>query len=195
MASTKRRKDHVYRMVASPMGNLKLVASTDGLAAILWDNEDPRRVRLNIVVRDDNHPILLEAARQLQEYFDGRRKAFNLKLDVAGSEFQKTVWRALLTIPFGETRSYAEIAKQIGRPDAVRAVGAANGKNPIAIVMPCHRLLGSRGELAGFAGGLEAKARLLDLEGSRAEFTRRGRAVPPHAHPTAPHRSGGGRRG
>jgi len=104
------------------------------------------------------------AERQLAEYFSGRRKAFDLRLDFAGTEFQKKVWRALLTIPFGETRSYGEIAKQIGSPKAVRAVGAANGRNPISIVAPCHRVIGSTGKLTGFAGGLDTKAFLLDLE-------------------------------
>src|SRR5882672_4080432 len=134
------RKDYFFKMVGSPVGGLKLVASNEGLAAILWENDDPRRVRLNIVAKDDNHPILLEAERQLEEYFSGRRKTFDLTLDFAGTEFQNKVWQALLTIPFGETRSYGQIAQQIGRPDAVRAVGAANGKNPISIIAPCHRV-------------------------------------------------------
>jgi len=161
------RKDHVFKVVASPVGLLTLVASSDGLAAILWENDDPRRVRLNLVARDEDHPILLQAERQLEEYFSGRRKAFDLKLDFAGTEFQKKVWRALLTIPFGETRSYAQIARQIGSPKAVRAVGAANGRNPVSIVAPCHRVVGSTGKLTGFAGGLETKAHLLGLEGAR----------------------------
>jgi methylated-DNA-[protein]-cysteine S-methyltransferase len=157
-------KDYVFKMADSPVGALKLVASTDGLAAILWENDDPRRVRLNIVEQDDDHPVLLKAERQLAEYFRGQRKAFDLPLDFSGTEFQKEVWAALLTIPFGETRSYAQIARQIGRPSAVRAVGAANGRNPISIVAPCHRVIGSTGALTGFAGGLEVKARLLGLE-------------------------------
>ena len=123
-------------------------------------------MRLNLVRSDHRNPILVETERQLAEYFSGRRKIFNLKLDFAGTEFQKKVWRALLTIPFGETRTYAQIARQIGRPDAVRAVGAANGKNPISIVTPCHRVIGSNGKLTGFAGGLDAKAFLLRLEGA-----------------------------
>jgi len=158
------RKDYFFKMVRSPVGVLKLVASNEGLAAILWENDNPRRVRLNIVAKDDNHPVLLETERQLAEYFSGRRTAFDLKLDFAGTEFQKNVWQALLTIPFGETRSYAQVAKQIGSPNAVRAVGAANGKNPISIVTPCHRVIGSNGKLTGFAGGLVTKAHLLDLE-------------------------------
>jgi methylated-DNA-[protein]-cysteine S-methyltransferase len=163
------QKDHVFKTVRSPVGDLKLVASSAGLAAILWQNDDPKRVRLNIVVRDDRHPVLVETERQLAEYFSGRRKAFDLTLDFAGTDFQKKVWRALLTIPFGETRSYGEIARQIGSPKAVRAVGAANGKNPISIVAPCHRVIGSSGELTGFAGGLDTKAYLLRLEGALAK--------------------------
>jgi methylated-DNA-[protein]-cysteine S-methyltransferase len=167
------RKDYVYKIVPSPVGALKLVASNDGLAAILWENDRPGRVRLNIVGEDASHPILLETERQLKDYFAGRRKAFELKLDFAGTEFQKKVWAALLTIPFGETRSYAQIANQIGAPKAVRAVGAANGRNPISIIAPCHRVIGSGGELTGFAGGLEVKAHLLGLEGAPAKPLRK----------------------
>jgi methylated-DNA-[protein]-cysteine S-methyltransferase len=109
--------------------------------------------------------VLLETEQQLNDYFAGTRKSFALKLDFNGTEFQKKVWAALLTIPFGETRSYGQIAKQIKKPKAVRAVGAANGRNPISIIAPCHRVIGSTGKLTGFAGGLEAKALLLALEG------------------------------
>ena len=109
--------------------------------------------------------MLLETERQLNDYFSGKRTSFSLKLDFKGTEFQKKVWAALLTIPFGETRSYGQIAKQIRKPKAVRAVGAANGRNPIPIIAPCHRVIGSTGKLIGSAGGLEAKALLLALEG------------------------------
>lgn len=155
---------YVYKTTPSPVGELKLVASDNGLAAILWENDDPLRVRLNAPQRDDHHPILCETERQLQAYFAGNLKSFSLKLDFNGTGFQKKVWAALLTIPFGETRSYAQIARQIGSPNAVRAVGAANGKNPISIIAPCHRVIGSNGKLTGFAGGLAAKACLLGLE-------------------------------
>jgi methylated-DNA-[protein]-cysteine S-methyltransferase len=160
-------KDHVFKKYRSPVGRLKLVASIDGLAAILWENEDPRRFWLNIVAKDERHPVLLQAERQLEEYFSGKRKGFDLKLDVSGTKFQKKVWQALLTPPFGETRSYGQIAKQISRPKAVRAVGPANGRNPISIVAPCHRVISSTGELTGFAGCLDARARLLGLEGAK----------------------------
>src|SRR5580704_14350933 len=162
-------KHHVSKTIRSPVGELKLVASAAGLAAILWENDDPARVRRNIVAEDERNPILVETGRQLAAYFAGRRTTFDLPLDFAGTEFQQRVWRSLLTIPFGETRTYAQIARQIGRPKAVRAVGAANGKNPISIVAPCHRVIGSNGALTGFAGGIAAKAWLLRLEGARAE--------------------------
>lgn len=100
----------------------------------------------------------------MKEYFAGTRNQFELELDFAGTDFQKQVWQALLTIPFGETRSYSQIAEQIGNPKAVRAVGAANGRNPISIIAPCHRVVGASGGLTGFAGGLEAKQYLLTLE-------------------------------
>jgi methylated-DNA-[protein]-cysteine S-methyltransferase len=151
----------------SPVGRLTLVATDDGIAAILWENDRPNRVRLNIDGEDNQHPRLLEAERQLKQYFAGERREFDVPLDVTGTAFQRRVWTALMTIPFGETRSYKDIATQIGSPDAVRAVGAANGRNPVSIITPCHRVIGVTGQLTGFAGGLDAKARLLDLEGPR----------------------------
>jgi methylated-DNA-[protein]-cysteine S-methyltransferase len=158
------QKRCVYKVIDSPVGKLKLVATDEGLAGILWEKDRPGRVRLNIEAEDDRHPMLLETERQLAEYFAGQRKEFDVPLDFAGTDFQRKVWNALLTIPFGETRSYAEIARQIGRPAAARAVGAANGRNPVSIVAPCHRVIGSTGTLTGFAGGLDVKARLLALE-------------------------------
>ena len=156
-----------FKTMPSPVGELTLVGSDKGLAAILWENDRPDRVRLGALVEDRNHPVLQETERQLQEYFAGKRRAFSLPLDFSGTEFQQKVWQALLTIPFGETRSYGQIAAQIGSTKAVRAVGAANGRNPISIVAPCHRVIGSNGKLTGFAGGLEAKALLLGLEGQQ----------------------------
>jgi methylated-DNA-[protein]-cysteine S-methyltransferase len=152
------------KVIDSPVGRLTLVASDRGLAAILWEKDNPRRVPLGEVVETDSHPVLDEAERQLQEYFAGQRREFTLPLDFHGTEFQRRVWSALLTIPFGQTRSYAQIAQQIDCPAAVRAVGAANGRNPLSIIAPCHRVIGSNGQLTGFAGGLEAKAKLLSLE-------------------------------
>jgi methylated-DNA-[protein]-cysteine S-methyltransferase len=163
------QKRYVYKMVESPVGPLKLVATDAGLAGILWATDRPGRVRLDVVAEDGRHPVLVEAARQLDEYFAGERTQFTVTLDVEGTPFQRKVWTALLTIPWGETRSYAQIAAQIGQPGAVRAVGAANGRNPVSIMAPCHRVIGATGKLTGFAGGLEAKARLLALEGARPQ--------------------------
>lgn len=153
-----------YKLMPSPVGQLTLVARNGKLAAILWETERANRVRLGELVEVDDSPALLQAERQLNEYFAGNRDRFDLELDFEGTEFQKKVWAALLTIPFGETRSYSQIAMQIGSPKAVRAVGAANGRNPISIVAPCHRVIGASGRLTGFAGGLEAKQYLLTLE-------------------------------
>lgn len=155
----------VYKTVASPLGELKVVAGERGLVAVLWPNDDPQRVALGAMTESRNHPVLVKVEKQLQDYFAGVRKAFDVPLDFRGTDFQKQVWGALLTIPFGETRSYGEIAKQIGNPKAMRAVGAANGKNPVSILAPCHRVVGADGALTGFAGGMEAKAYLLKLEG------------------------------
>jgi methylated-DNA-[protein]-cysteine S-methyltransferase len=155
---------YVSKQVRSPVGLLTLVASERGLAAILWPDDRPGRVRLDAVGEAPDHPVLGEAERQLAEYFAGRRTEFDLPLDPAGTPFQQKVWNALRSIPFGETRTYAEVASQIGHPGAARAVGAASGRNPLSIVAPCHRVVGTSGELTGFAGGLEVKARLLAFE-------------------------------
>jgi methylated-DNA-[protein]-cysteine S-methyltransferase len=154
-----------YKYMNSPVGRLTLISSDKGLAAILWENDDPGRVHAKADIESNTHPILVEAERQLKEYFEGKRNTFSLELDPIGTAFQKEVWEALATIPYGETRSYTQIANQIGKPKAVRAVGAANGRNPISIILPCHRVIGASGALTGFAGGLEAKACLLSLEG------------------------------
>ena len=153
-----------YRIIPSPVGDLKLIAADQGLVAIRWNNNKPKRVPSGTLVEDDNHPILLETERQLNEYFQGNRKSFSLKLQLIGTKFQINVWHALLTIPFGETRSYGQLARQLGNPNAMRAVGAANGRNPIPIVVPCHRVIGASGDLVGFGGGLQMKAQLLELE-------------------------------
>lgn len=157
-----------FTLMQSPVGTLTLVARGERLAAVLWEEERENRVRLGDVHRDDEQPILREAARQLEEYFAGKRQRFELALDFAGTAFQRQVWAALLTIPFGQTRSYSDIARQIGNPSAVRAVGAANGRNPISIIAPCHRVIGASGRLTGFAGGMPAKQYLLALEGQQS---------------------------
>lgn len=154
----------VSKTMRSPVGELTLVATDRGLAAILWEDDAPSRVRVKPEGVDNNHPVLREAEQQLSDYFAMKRTSFSVPLDFLGTAFQKKVWAALLTIPFGETRSYGQIARQIGHPKAVRAVGAANGRNPISIIAPCHRVIGVNGKLTGFAGGLEVKALLLRLE-------------------------------
>ena len=153
-----------FMEIPSPVGILKLVATENALVAVLWENENPKRVRLAELIEQVDHPILLETQKQLREYFAGTRQQFDLPLDFEGTVFQKKVWQALLSIPFGETRSYRDIAEQVGNIKAVRAVGAANGKNPISIIAPCHRVVGMNGKLVGFAGGLDNKKILLCLE-------------------------------
>jgi methylated-DNA-[protein]-cysteine S-methyltransferase len=164
-----KRKDNAtslwFKFVPSPIGRLKLVASDSGLVAILWEHDSPRRVRLSELVLCPEHPILVRTEKELGEYFAGDRDTFTIPLDMRGTDFQKQVWEALLGIPFGQTRTYGQLANQLGNPRATRAVGAANGRNPLAILVPCHRVIGFSGKLTGFAGGLDAKAHLLKLEG------------------------------
>ena len=150
--------------VDTPIGALVLVASDRGLRAVLWPADAPERVRLDDARSDPDHPVLVAAAAQLGEYFAGTRTEFDLPLDPVGTDFQREAWAALCTIPFGETATYGEQAAAIGRPTAARAVGAANGRNPLSIVVPCHRVVGADGSLTGFAGGLDVKARLLAHE-------------------------------
>lgn len=169
---------YVYKTMASPLGQLTLVGRGDKLAAILWENDKPTRVKLGELTEQAGSAVLLETERQLNEYFAGQRKQFEIELDFSGTDFQKRVWAALLTIPFGETRSYGDIARQLGDIKAVRAVGAANGKNPISIIAPCHRVIGASGELTGFAGGLKAKELLLTLEGAHALHNKPGTGQP-----------------
>ncbi len=148
---------HAY--APSPIGDLLLVASDEGLVQVHFPPSSP----------PDNAPLddnrLAPVIRQLDEYFAGDRKTFNITLAPRGTPFQLEVWRTLQRIPYGETRSYAEIARSIGRPTATRAVGAANGANPIPIIIPCHRVIGTSGSLTGFGGGIDVKRALLDLEG------------------------------
>jgi methylated-DNA-[protein]-cysteine S-methyltransferase len=162
----------LYRaIVDSPVGPLTLLASDAGLRAVLWDVDDEARVRVSarIVDRPD-HEVLAAAARQLDEYFAGDRRQFDLPLDPVGTTFQRQAWAVLCAIPFGERISYGEQARRLGDPRKARAAGAANGRNPISIVVPCHRVVGADGSLTGFAAGTDRKAWLLDHE---AEVCRR----------------------
>ena len=124
----------VYMYMDSPVGALKLVAHDQALVAVMWDNEDHKRVRLAELIEDRQHPMLLRVKKQLEEYFTGQRQQFDLPLDFQGTDFQQQVWQALLTIPYGEKRSYKDIAVQIGNEKAVRAVGAANGRNQFRLL-------------------------------------------------------------
>lgn len=157
-----------FTQYESPLGRLLLAASEEGLSGIYF--EEHRHFKGSAGWQPAiNLAPLQEAARQLDEYFAGKRIAFNLPLDMQGTEFQRKVWHALMEIPFGQTISYAEQAKRIGKPGAVRAVGAAIGRNPISIVIPCHRVIGTSGRLTGYAGGIERKSALLALEGVQSD--------------------------
>ena len=140
----------------TPLGWMRLSASEHGIRSIEWAATKTEEANEN--------PHVVAAASQLAQYFDGQLKQFDLTLDAQGTDFQKTVWQALLDIPFGHTQSYLDIAKALGDPNATRAVGAANGRNPISVVVPCHRVVGSNGKLTGYAGGMRRKAYLLQLE-------------------------------
>jgi methylated-DNA-[protein]-cysteine S-methyltransferase len=161
--------EYVYATVASPVGELTLTATGDALTGISF--ETSRGVRYLESAREDaNDPLPRRAAQQLGEYFAGERRMFDLPLAIEGTAFQKRVWDQLLKIPFGKTRSYGEMAMLLGDPKCTRAVGLANGSNPIAIVVPCHRVIGAAGSLVGFGGGLRNKALLLDLERGQPAF-------------------------
>jgi methylated-DNA-[protein]-cysteine S-methyltransferase len=154
----------LYRKISSPIGKLLLAGDESGLKIIGFPEGKGRvEVESNWCASDD---CFVDAEKQLVEYFKGERTEFDLRLAPSGTTFQLEVLNALLEIPCGETRCYLDIAKRIGRPKAVRAVGAANGRNPLPIVIPCHRVIGSDGSLTGFGGGLAAKKFLLDLEGA-----------------------------
>ena len=155
----------VQTELESPVGTLQLIASDAGIRALLWPMDGTRvRTGLTELVDAADHPVLRETKQQLEYYFEGTLTKFDLPLDPVGTEFQLDAWRALSNIGYGKTASYAEQALKIGRPKAVRAVGAANGKNPISIIVPCHRVIGSNGSLTGFAAGVDAKRWLLDHE-------------------------------
>ena len=148
----------------SPLGRITLAATANGLAGV-WFIDQQHLPEYQDWPVQDGHPVLREAARQLLQYLAGQRAGFDLPLDLqGGTVFQQAVWQALLQIPFGATTSYGAIGTQIGNPKAVRAVGAAVGRNPVGIIVPCHRVMGADGSLTGYAGGLDRKAALLKLE-------------------------------
>lgn len=140
------------------IGKIGIVEEDNTIVELLFINEDIREFK------DVKTPLLEEARKQLDEYFKGKRRVFKLPFNLKGTEFQKKVWKALLDIPYGETFSYKEVAKNIGNENASRAVGNANNKNPLPIFIPCHRVIGANGKLVGYAGGLDIKVKLLELE-------------------------------
>jgi len=163
-------QEHYSKTIATPVGRLTLVCSDSAVSALLWENESQERVPLPWrVTQAATHPLLDKAQSQLEEYFSGKRQAFDLPLAPEGTPFQRQAWQALLGIPYGRTISYQEQAVQIGGARKTRAVGAANGKNPISIIVPCHRVIGKNGSLTGFAGGIERKRFLLQLEARYAD--------------------------
>ncbi len=159
--------DSTYDRMASPVGDLTIITSLQGLHAILWDKDfkNPQYEKMiNCLIPSVNEPTILSTKNQLLEYFQGKRKKFDLPLVIQGTNFQMQVWNQLLKIPYAKTISYGEQAEKIGDKNKARAVGMANGRNPIPIIIPCHRVIGSNGHLTGFGGGLNNKAYLLKLE-------------------------------
>lgn len=153
-----------YLHYPSPLGPLLLAASERGLAGVYFAEHRHFKGMVGWR-RNDEHAVLQQTAAQLGAYFAGQRKQFDLPLDLShGTDFQQAVWHALCGLPYGSTTSYASIARQIAKPGAVRAVGAANGRNPVSIIVPCHRVIASSGALTGYAGGLPNKVALLNLE-------------------------------
>ncbi len=155
-----------HTVIASPIGPLTLIAADGRLAGMHMEitRYEPDAGTLGTALDRDAEPVLAAAARQLDAYFDGELTSFDLPLTLDGSPFQRTVWAALQNIPYGETISYGELARRIGQPSASRAVGLANGKNPVSIVVPCHRVIGADGSLTGYGGGMDRKRFLLGLE-------------------------------
>ena len=153
----------------SPLGPLRLLATDHGLAGVYFS--DHKNVPQRVTQESPTHPVLLQTQAELREYFSGERRRFDLPLDPQGTPFQHRVWSALRDIPFGLRRSYGELARQMGAPDASRAVGRANGLNPLSIIVPCHRVVASNGKLTGYAGGLWAKEWLLEHEASVAPLS------------------------
>lgn len=152
--------------IDSPLGGITLAATDGGLAGV-WFDQQRHGPDTSGWLPDDGHPVLCEAAAQLRDYFAARRERFDLPLDLShGTDFQQSVWQALLAIPAGKTTSYGALSASVGKPAAVRAVGAAVGRNPISVIVPCHRVLGADGSLTGYAGGLDRKSALLELEGA-----------------------------
>lgn len=150
--------------VGAPFGTLTVVASDLGVRYVMFEADAHPKPLQALDIVDAPHPVLDAACTQIGEYLGGKRRAFELPLDLLGTEFQVAAWRALADVPYGRTASYAQQAASIGRPTATRAIGAANGRNPVAVVLPCHRIVGADGSLTGFGGGLPVKKWLLEHE-------------------------------
>ena len=157
---------HLFQTLPTPIGDLTLVANEIGLRAVLWPDDEGRISLPAELAASTTDDVLTTTAFQIEQYFARERTDFDLPLDLHGTDFQRAAWSALADIRYGDTWTYRQQAEHLGRPKAMRAVGAANGKNPISIVLPCHRVIGANGSLTGFAGGLEAKKHLLLLEGA-----------------------------
>lgn len=156
-----------YKTMKSPIGKITLVSSEEALVALYVNDElMPKK---DLAKKNETHKILILAEQQLNEYFDGRRKKFDLPLNPEGTEFQNKAWKALAKIPYGQIWSYGKQAEYLKAPKAQRAVGGANGKNPIPVIIPCHRVIGSTGKLTGFSGGMSMKVYLLKLEGHQVD--------------------------
>lgn len=165
--ATRVETEYVRSTVKAPFGTLTVVASGRGIRYCMFDNEShPKQLDVLNITDDATHEWIAPALQQLSEYLDGNRRTFDLALDLHGTDFQKDAWRALAHVPYGRTWSYAQQATSIGRPTATRAIGAANGRNPVAVILPCHRIIGANGALTGFGGGISVKQWLLDHERS-----------------------------
>jgi methylated-DNA-[protein]-cysteine S-methyltransferase len=164
----KERKAHSYCAIKSPIGELRLAADDTALTGLYFAGCKHIPATRKQWTLDARHPVLLEAAKQLGEYFAGKRATFSLPLRLVGTDFQERVWNEIALIPHGETVSYSELAKRAGKPLAIRAAGTSTGRNPISIIIPCHRVMGKNGGLHGFAGGLDRKRRLLGIENQDA---------------------------
>jgi methylated-DNA-[protein]-cysteine S-methyltransferase len=155
-----------YSIVKTSLGELALVANQTELIGVYFYDCRHVPAALKTWTRADNHPLLKKAGKEITEYLDGKRSAFSFALNSVGTEFQKKVWKEIAKIPFGQTMTYSDLAKKAGSPNAIRAAGTATGRNPLSIIVPCHRVVGKNHALTGYAGGLERKGRLLKLESS-----------------------------
>ena len=159
-----------YDTFESPQGGMLLVANDEGLAGVFFNRQKHHPKRQADWKQDPHHPVLQQAKRELAAYFAGKRKRFEVALSPAGTPFQRAVWKAISTVRFGDTITYGELARRAGHAGSARAAGAATGRNPIGIIVPCHRILGANGSLTGYAGGIDRKRALLTLEGARRDL-------------------------